>query len=197
MNLPPFILASASPRRAELLRQLDLEFQILPSHAPELEHEQLTAGELCQINAYRKARTISKKHPDALVMGVDTMVALGTRIFGKPRNFDEATATLNQLQGRTHHVFTGVCLIHLREHKQRIFAEVTKVTFRSLTLADIEHYFSRVNPLDKAGGYAIQEHGDDIVRSIEGSFSNVVGLPIERLQKELAQFDAIQTLVAH
>jgi septum formation protein len=196
MNLPTFILASASPRRADLLRQLDLSFEVLPSAADELHHEQLTAGELCQINAYRKARAVSKKHPDALVMGVDTLVALRTKIFGKPGSLDDARTMLGQLQGKTHHVFTGVCLIRLREHRQRMFSEMTEVTFRSLTPKQIDHYLSRVNPLDKAGAYAIQEHGDDIVRTIHGSFSNVVGLPLERLRDELAVFDDAEVMVA-
>lgn len=153
-----------------------------------MEHEQLTAGELCQINAYRKARAVSKKHPDALVVGVDTLVTLGPKIFGKPKDQNEARRILQELQGKTHHVFTGVCLIHLREHRQHIFCDRTEVTFRSLGPEQIEHYLSRVNPLDKAGAYAIQEHGDDIVRSIAGSFSNVVGLPMEKLRQELQLF---------
>jgi septum formation protein len=183
------ILASASPRRAELLRQLDLSFAVIPSRATELMHEQLTVGELCQINAYRKAREVAKKHPDSLVMGVDTLVSLGTSIFGKPANRAEALRMLEKLQGKTHHVASGVCLLHLRDHRQRLFVEITEVTFRSLTRADIEQYFTHVNPLDKAGAYAIQEHGDDIVRNVHGSFSNVVGLPLERLSAELAEFD--------
>lgn len=196
MHVPALILASRSPRRSELLRQLDLEFDVLPSDLPEIEHEQMTAGELCQINAYRKARAISKKHPDALVMGVDTLVALEHRVFGKPATLEEAHKMLSQLQGKAHHVATGVCLIHLRGHHQKLFCEITEVTFRSLEPKDIHHYLSKVNPLDKAGGYAIQEHGDDIVRNIHGSFSNVVGLPLERLRAELAEFD-IEHAMAH
>jgi septum formation protein len=189
MSASSFILASASPRRAELLRQLDLDFDVIPSDADELHHEQLTAGELCQINAYRKARAVSKKHPDALVMGVDTLVTLKTRIFGKPSDLKHAKRMLEELQGKRHYVFTGVCLICLREHKQHIFCDKTEVTFRSLGQQEIEHYLSRVNPLDKAGAYAIQEHGDEVVRSISGSFSNVVGLPMELLRRELAAFE--------
>ena len=192
----PLILASASPRRAELLRQLDVAFEILPSKADELMHEQLSAGELCQINAYRKARAVAKKHPDALVMGVDTLVALGSTIFGKPGNRAEAVKMLQQLQGKTHHVATGVCLLHLREHRQFIFAEITEVTFRSLSKQDIERYLSHVDPLDKAGAYAIQEHGDDVVRTINGSFSNVVGLPLERLRETFSEWGLMHA-VAH
>ena len=129
-------------------------------------------------------------------MGVDTLVALRSKTFGKPENIDEARKMLEALQGKTHHVFTGVCLIHLRDHRQRIFCEMTEVTFRSLSRSEIDHYISRVNPLDKAGAYGIQEHGDDIVRTITGSFSNVVGLPLERLHSELAAFDSTHVMVA-
>jgi septum formation protein len=192
MNLPGIILASASPRRSELLRQLDIEFQVIPSEATEVHNEQLTAGELSQINAYRKARAVSKKNPDALVIGMDTLVALGTKLYGKPKDLDDARRMLGELQAQTHEVVTGVCMIHLRSHRQRIFAERTIVTFRSLSAEEISHYHSKMNPLDKAGAYAIQEHGDDLVRHISGSFSNVVGLPLERLEEELRLFELMQ-----
>jgi len=188
MSLPTFILASSSPRRSELLRQLGVEFQVVPSDADEVSHEDLSAGELAQLNAYRKARRVSKKFPDALTMGVDTLVAAKGKIFGKPTNLVDAHRMLSELQGSTHHVVTGVCLIHLRAHRQRVFLEQTAVTFRPLTLEKIHSYHKQVNPLDKAGAYGIQEKGDLIVESISGSFSNVVGLPLERLQEELARF---------
>ncbi|MEO7297050.1 MAG: Maf family protein [Verrucomicrobiota bacterium] len=188
MNLPTLILASASPRRSELLRQLDVDFQIIPSDSEEIHNEHLTAAELAQINAYRKARSVSKKFPDSLVLGVDTLVSQGSRLYGKPKDAADARRMLEELQSGTHEVVTGVCLIHLRMHRQRIFAQRTEVTFRSLSSEQIEHYHSKINPLDKAGGYAIQEHGDDIVRHISGSFSNVVGLPLERLSDELHLF---------
>lgn len=188
MNLPPIILASASPRRAELLRSMGHEFQVLPSAAPEVHNEDLTAAEVAQINAYRKARVAAKQHPDALVIGMDTLVALGTRLFGKPSSMDEAARMLLELQGRTHHVVTGVCLLHLRRHRQRLFADRTEVTFHPLDEGAIRRYLERIDPLDKAGAYAIQDHGEMIVARIDGSFSNVVGLPVERLQAELAAF---------
>jgi len=189
MSLPTFILASASPRRAELLQQLGFEFQIVPSDSLEIVHESLTAGELAQINAYRKARRISKKFPDAVTLGVDTLVALDGAIFGKPTSLVDAHRMVSMLQGQTHQVVTGVCLIHLRAHRQRMFADQTDVTFRPLTLEQIRHYHKKVNPLDKAGGYAIQESGDLLVEAISGSFTNVVGLPLERLHDELARFN--------
>src|SRR5580692_6262459 len=114
MNPPLFILASASPRRAELQRQLGLEFQVIPSNVSEAQGGALSAGEVAQINAYRKARAVSKKHPDAITLGVDTVVALDNKLFGKPATMSEAEEMLLALQGRRHEVVTGVCLIHLR-----------------------------------------------------------------------------------
>ncbi|MGD0813871.1 MAG: Maf family protein [Verrucomicrobiota bacterium] len=193
MNIPVLILASASPRRSDLLRQLGFQFHVVPSTAEEIKSDDLSAGEVAQMNAYRKARTISKKHPDAVTLGVDTVVALGSAIFGKPANLDEAERMVTTLLGKTHQVVTGVCLIHLRGHRQRIFWEQTDVTFRTLTLPQIRQYHALVNPLDKAGAYGIQEHSEVLVESISGSFSNVAGLPMERLQTELADFGIVPT----
>ncbi len=184
-GLPPLVLASASPRRAELLSQLDLEFKVTPSDVPEIHHEQLTAREVSQINAYRKARAVAKKIPDALVLGADTLVYLDDKLFGKPAGLAEAYEMLEQLQGRTHQVVTGICLLHLREHRQRIFSESTAVTFRALDAVKIQRYLVKVKPFDKAGAYAIQEEGKLIIKRISGSYSNVVGLPVERLRAEL------------
>jgi septum formation protein len=184
-GLPPLVLASASPRREELLRGAKFKFRVMPAAAREVHHEHLTAGELCQVNAYRKARAVAKKVPDALVLAADTLVCLETVLFGKPATLEEANQMLERLQGRTHQVVTGVCLLHLREHRQVIFAETTAVSFRRLDDAGIRQYLSRVNPLDKAGAYAIQEEGDLIVEKIAGSYTNVVGLPMERLTAEL------------
>jgi septum formation protein len=189
VKLQPLILASASPRRAELLRELKLEFEIIPSDAVEIFDEQLSPLELCQLNAHRKARATAKKNPDALVLGADTLVFLDREIFGKPADLDDAKRMLTQLQGRTHQVVTGVSLIHLRAHRERIFAVSTEVTFRPLDEDQIRDYLGKTSPLDKAGAYAIQEHGDTIVAEISGSYSNVVGLPMERLQKELAAWN--------
>ncbi|MEI9865445.1 MAG: Maf family protein [Limisphaerales bacterium] len=111
MNLPPFILASTSPRRAELLRQLPVKFRVVPSDAEESSHEHLSPLELCQLNAHHKARAVAKKIPDALVLGADTLVFLDGEILGKPRNLADARRMLKKLQGRTHQVVTGVCLI--------------------------------------------------------------------------------------
>jgi len=190
MKTPPLILASASPRRSELLRQIGVEFTVVTSDVEEIHDQELTARELALVNAYRKARAVAKKHPDAVVLGADTLVTLDQQLFGKPADLDEAFQMLAQLQGHTHEVVTGVCLLNLRSHRQRTFAETTAVTFQALNEDAIRRYLARVNPLDKAGAYGIQEEGEMIVETISGSFTNVVGLPVERLQAELRAWEA-------
>jgi septum formation protein len=189
VNLPPFILASTSPRRSELLSLLPVKFRVVASDATEVAHEHLTPREVCQLNAHRKARVVAKKNPDALVLGADTLVFLGGEIFGKPRDLADAEKMLWKLQGQTHQVVTGVSLIHLRKHREKIFAVSTEVLFHPLTRAQIKNYLSKMNPLDKAGAYAIQERGELIVAEISGSFSNVVGLPVKRLREELENWN--------
>ncbi len=185
MKLPPLILASASPRRAELLKLLQVKFRILPGEAQEVAHEHLSPLEVCQLNAHRKARAVAKKIPDDLVLAADTLVFLDGEIFGKPRNLADARWMLARLQGRTHQVVTGVCLMHLRAHRERIFAVSTDVLFHPLDDRQIRSYLAKINPLDKAGAYAIQESGELIVSEVSGSYSNVVGLPVEKLRQEL------------
>ena len=185
MKLPPLILASASPRRAELLRLLKVNFQVVPGNVEEVAHEHLSPLEVCQLNAHRKAFAVAKKIPDALVLGADTLVFLDNEILGKPRNLSEARAMLSRLQGRAHQVVTGVSLIHLRQHRERIFAVSTDVLFHPLDAGQIREYTTKVKTLDKAGGYAIQESGEVLISEISGSFSNVVGLPMELLRDEL------------
>lgn len=163
-------------------------FRVVASDATELAHEHLSPLEVCQLNAHRKARTVAKKNPDSLVLGADTLVFLENEILGKPRNRAEAEGMLGRLQGRTHQVVTGVSLIHLRAHRERIFAVSTEVLFQPLNLGQIRGYLSQINPLDKAGAYAIQEHGERLVSEISGSYTNVVGLPLERLLGELVHF---------
>ena len=185
VKLPPVLLASASPRRAALLQLLVPTFQVIPSDAVEVAHTHLTALEVCQLNAHRKARVVAKKFPDALVLGADTLVFLDGEIFGKPRSLKEAEQMLLRLQGRVHQVVTGVSLIHLRGRRERIFAASTDVLFHPLSRAQVRQYLARIQPLDKAGAYAIQEAGELIISEISGSYSNVVGLPVELLRAEL------------
>lgn len=189
MTLPPLILASASPRRAELLRGLGLDFNIITSAAEEAHQDDFTARELCLVNAYRKARVVAKQHPQALVLGADTLVYLRTTLYGKPADMADARRMLHELAGHTHQVVTGVCLMQLGRHRCRLFTETTNVTFKALSSAEIDAYLGAIQPLDKAGAYAIQDQGDRIVKCISGSFSNVVGLPVERVKHELASWN--------
>ena len=160
----------------------------MPGNVEEVAHEHLSPLEVCQLNAHRKAFAVAKKHPDSLVLGADTLVFLGKEILGKPRNLTEARWMLSRLQGRSHQVVTGVSLIHLRKHEERIFASSTDVLFHPLDAGQIREYTAKVNTLDKAGGYAIQECGEMLISEISGSYSNVVGLPIEILREELARW---------
>jgi septum formation protein len=162
-----------------------MEFRVVTSDTPEVIYGELTAREIAQVNAYRKARAVAKKYPDSLVLGADTLVYLDTILMGKPGSLEHAYEMLEQLQGKTHEVVTAVCLLNLRNHRQRVFTEVTNVTFHPLDAVKIRRYLTKVNPLDKAGAYAIQEEADLIVEKIAGSYTNVVGLPVERLQAEL------------
>lgn len=188
MSATRIILASASPRRRELFRLLGRPFRVLASDAPEFAPGHMTPMESCQLNAYRKARAVAKRFPDAIVIGADTEVCLGRKVFGKPASFVAACKMLRQLQGKVHQVITGVCIYHLRRHRQVSFAVTTHVRFHRLDRNQREGYLKRINPLDKAGAYAVQEHGHLIIEEIDGSFTNVVGLPVERLACELTHF---------
>jgi septum formation protein len=182
------ILASASPRRSELLRSMGVAFGVIPSKADEVHDEQLGAAELCEINARRKAGEVARRFPESIVLGADTLVTLAPRIYGKPRDLSMAKDFLRELSGRTHEVITGVCLMQVSSARETVFHDVTQVTFKTLSEETIAKYVSQVAVLDKAGAYAIQECGDLLVEKISGSFSNVVGLPTERLAQEFERW---------
>lgn len=184
-NLPPVILASASPRRSELLASMDIDFEVVPSHVEELIDGYDFIPDLCEANARIKAEPIADIHPECLVIAADTMVYLEDTLFGKPTDIDDAHRMLTRLQGRTHQVTTGVSLIYHNEEISKSFSVITNVTFLSLDAGQISEYLAKIDPLDKAGGYAIQEHKQMIAKRVSGSVSNVVGLPVERLKEEL------------
>lgn len=183
--LPPVILASQSSRRVELLRELLPGFRVSPSYATELTDSSLGARRLCEVNAQRKAFSISERFPDHLVLGADTLVFLGDEAFSKPADLAEARLMLGRLSGQIHQVITGVCLVQVNRARMKLFSEVTYVRFHSLSPEDIEAYLERVNVLDKAGSYALQEEGHRLVATVEGSRSNVIGLPVEALRSAL------------
>lgn len=184
-NLPPVILASASPRRSQLLASMDIDFEVVPSHVEELIDGYDFIPDLCEANARIKAEPIADIHPECLVVAADTMVYLEDTLYGKPTDIDDAHRMLTRLQGRTHQVTTGVSLIYHNEEISKSFSVITNVTFLSLDAGQISEYLAKIDPLDKAGGYAIQEHKQMIAKRVSGSVSNVVGLPVERLKEEL------------
>lgn len=170
------ILASTSPRRRELLADAGFTFRVVASQAEELHDASINPDELCMLNAARKAQEVAARFPEALVVGADTLVFLDGEPLGKPADLAEARAMLRRLSGRTHHVRTGVALC--QAGATETFAVTTAVTFQPLDEAAIGAYFTVVDPLDKAGGYAIQQSGNEIIREVDGSYSNVVGLPV-------------------
>ena len=174
------ILASASPRRRELLAATGLIFEVIASPAEEIHDAAIPLDELCEKNAELKALAVAADHPDAAVIGADTLVWIEGEPLGKPKDLDEARAMLRKLSGRAHTVCTGVCVVFPGGKVER-FHELTAVRFRQLDEATITAYFEKTNPLDKAGAYGIQDSGEMIVEGIEGAFDNVMGLPVAQL----------------
>ncbi len=185
---PSLLLASNSPRRRELLSEAGFEFAIIAPGAAEKSDVNLTVRELTVFNATRKALSIARAHSEEIVLAADTLVALDEQIIGKPKNVDEAAAMLRRLSGRAHEVCSAVFVSHLTSARSTSLYEVSRVWFRHLSDSAIRAYLDKVNPLDKAGSYAAQGHGAEIIEKIEGSYTNVVGLPMERTTAALAEF---------
>ena len=183
------ILASASPRRKDLLRQIGLEFEIIPSTVDEKIDEAEPIRFVKQL-ALSKAQDVGRNLSSGLVIGADTIVVDGKTILGKPRSPEEAVEMLQRLSGRSHQVMTGVAVFDSESNAHWVDAEVTQVTFRQLTLREIEGYVASGEPMDKAGAYAIQEKGSLFVEGIQGCFFNVVGLPLLKTVQLLAKAGA-------
>jgi len=183
----PVILASASPRRHELLARAGVRFEVMHSPAEEIHDASIDPERLCEMNATLKAKAIAAMRPDSIVIGADTLVFIDGEPLGKPADHGAARAMLRRLAGRTHMVCTGVCFI-FPDGGREVFHETTAVTFRPLDDAAIGEYLSLANPFDKAGAYGIQEHGELIVAGIEGGYENVMGLPVEKVVASLARW---------
>lgn len=175
------ILASASPRRLDLLKRAGIECEVIPARVTEHEDEKSCPRFMVLHNAELKARTISERYPERLVLGADTTVALDDRVLNKPADMEEAYAMLRRLSGRTHTVYTGVCLCRQQPSFYRAEVFTSRVTFRQLSEDVIRRYCTLVNPLDKAGAYGIQEGREMIIENVEGSVENVMGLPVQEL----------------
>jgi septum formation protein len=183
----PLILASASPRRKELLAGIGLPFTVIPAEVTEHEDPNSDPREMVSHNAALKADWIATRHPEATVIGADTTVFVDRTVLNKPRDAAEARAMLRRLSGRSHTVFTGLAVRRLSDGLKLDQGVASEVTFKTLDEATIELYLSRVHTLDKAGGYAIQEQTDLIVAGYTGSLTNIVGLPVEEMKQLLTR----------
>jgi septum formation protein len=184
------ILASASPRRRSLLHEHGYAFEVrVPRDVEEIAPVHLSPGETVLANARAKALAALAeigRTQYAVVLGVDTEVFFEGRVLGKPADMDAAFAMLRRLNGHTHEVYSGVWIAG--QGRERGFIEVTGVRFHLRTDAGLKRYLTRIHPLDKAGAYAAQEDRGEMIAAVEGSFSNVIGLPMERLREELRAF---------
>jgi septum formation protein len=181
------ILASASPRRRELLAQLGRPFDVIVADVTEHEAEDADPRAMVAHNAALKADWVARQFPEAFVLGADTTVFIDRTVLNKPRDLEDARTMLRRLAGRTHTVFTGVALRQLAGALQIDEGVTSEVTFRAFDDAVIDAYFRVVNPLDKAGAYGIQEGRELIIERWEGSFSNIMGLPMEVTKQILTQ----------
>ena len=178
------ILASSSPRRKRLMLEAGFKFEIIVSDAEEISDKFMIPWDLTVQNAQIKASPIAQNNQEKIVIGADTVVSLDNEIFGKPSDMEEAVKMLARLSGRTHIVTTGVCII--QKEKNETFYVNTEVTFKPLSGKEISQYVKVINPLDKAGAYAAQDHGELIIEKYSGSFTNVVGLPMSEVKEALA-----------
>jgi len=183
------ILASASPRRRDLMAAHGFCFEVVTSPVQETLPDHLTVRETVLLNARRKGSAVAALHPSACVVAADTLVALDGRPLGKPATLDDARAMLAALSGRTHQVFSGVWIEQRAAGGLAAFIEVSHVRFRPLAAAEIEDYLRCVPVLDKAGAYAAQQDPIHLIAAIDGSRTNVIGLPMERLVPMLARRD--------
>ncbi len=180
------ILASASPRRQELLKYITPEFEVIPADVDETLPEGVSAEESAEFLAVKKAVHIAKQRPDSVVIGSDTVVIIDGEILGKPADESDAERMLKLLSGRSHKVITGVCLA---EGKRTLsFSQETEVKFYPLTDREIREYIATGDPMDKAGAYGIQGEGCVLIEKIDGDFFTVMGLPVAKLKRVLESF---------
>ena len=168
-----------------MLDKAGIKFDVIPSPAEELHDESMPLDLLCEENAKLKALSVACDHPDASVIGADTLDYIDQTPLGKPRSRQEAEATLDRLSGRTHLVCTGVCVA--RSGEVDSFHVITEVVFKTLSQEVIRDYMAKVDVMDKAGSYAVQEHGDMIIEQVRGDYDNVVGLPVAQLLEKLGR----------
>jgi len=183
----PIILASKSPRRQELLKAMNIDFTLLLKEVDESYPESLSPAEIAMYIAEKKAEAFAPERVENIVITADTIVALNGDILGKPKDADDAVTMLNRLSGTRHQVYTGVSISH--QQYMNTFFDVTEVFFRKLSADDIDFYVTNHHPFDKAGAYGIQDWiGLVAVDKIIGSYTNVMGLPTEKLYRALSDY---------
>jgi septum formation protein len=184
----PIVLASSSPRRRELLEKTGLKFIVDAAEINEDHGRRMKPAELAKIISLEKAKAVAARHPCSIIIAADTFGILGGRLLGKPRDEDEARDMLKRMSGRRHRVVTGFTILNTETGKIVSKAVETKVYFRKLGKEEIEAYVKTGDPMDKAGAYAIQGMGAQLVEKIEGDYYNVIGLPLGALVRELKGF---------
>lgn len=180
------ILASASPRRKKLLSMIYDNFRVIPSDIREYVPRNLEVEKCPEYLACAKTKEISMQYSKAFIIGCDTSVIIDGKILNKPRDTNDARKMMNMLSGKTHKVITGCCIYY--HDKSKSFSVSTEVEFFKLTDGEIEQYVNTSEPYDKAGGYGIQSKGALFVKSINGDYYNIVGLPVSRLKREIDSF---------
>ena len=183
MGTKNVILASASPRRKELLSIILDDFNIMHSTCEEIIPQNCDVFSVAEILAKQKATDVYNKHKDCLVIGADTCVIVDNIILGKPKDKNDARSMIKSLSGKTHYVVTGCCIVH--NDKTETFSQITEVEFHKLSEKEIEEYINTSEPYEKAGAYGIQGKGSLLVKKINGDYFNVVGLPISTLNLKL------------
>ncbi len=180
------ILASASPRRTQILTQANIPHIVIPSNEEEKLDQNLTYIEIVKSLSYQKAKSVFKNHQEDLIIGADTIVVINNEILGKPKDEPEAIKMLQKLSDKTHEVITSVTLI--KQDKEQTFIDISKVTFNKLSIDEIKEYIKNEYVYDKAGSYAIQSPHTTFIKQVEGDYNNIVGLPINLLKHHLKEF---------
>lgn len=181
------ILASGSPRRNDLLTEAGYKFRVIVPEVEENEDVTVPIRQLTAENAELKARAVAEKYPEAVVVAADTLVLLGERVLTKPADRAEAAEMLASLNGKSHQVFTAFCILLGAQDQAVLETVTTHVHFKSLLEEEMARYHEQINPMDKAGAYAAQEYGELIIDRIEGSMTNVIGLPMDEVAKVLEE----------
>ena len=185
-RVPGIVLASGSPRRKDLMEEAGYKFEVDVPDVSEIDDPAIEIRKLTAINAKLKADAVVGRHPGKVIIAADTLVLFDGEALGKPADLEEAAEMLGRLNGNSHQVYTAVCIMGFDSSKTIEFDVITQVTFKRLTQDEMTHYHSLINPLDKAGSYAAQEHGELIIEKSAGSATNVIGLPMDEVAEQLS-----------